>query len=70
MAPFDAIVMAAAATRVPDALTDQLSEGGRLVLPIGTDQQRLLVVTRTESGLQEEMLDDVNFVPLLTGLAT
>ncbi len=70
VAPFDAIVMAAAATRVPDALTDQLDEGGRLVLPIGTDQQRLLVVTRTASGLQEEMLDDVNFVPLLTGLAT
>ncbi len=70
VAPFDAIVMAAAATRVPDALTDQLSEGGRLVLPIGTDQQRLLVVTRTANGLQEEMLDDVNFVPLLTGLAT
>ena len=70
VAPFDAIVMAAAAARVPEALTDQLSEGGRLVLPIGTDQQRLLVVTRTASGLQEEMLDDVNFVPLLTGLAT
>ncbi|HUU73002.1 MAG TPA: protein-L-isoaspartate(D-aspartate) O-methyltransferase [Burkholderiales bacterium] len=69
VAPFDAIVMAAAATRVPEALTDQLSVGGRLVLPIGTDQQRLLVITRTADGLQEELLDDVNFVPLLAGLA-
>jgi protein-L-isoaspartate(D-aspartate) O-methyltransferase len=70
VAPFDAIVMAAAAARVPEALTDQLSEGGRLVLPIGTDQQRLMVVTRTASGLHEEILDDVNFVPLLSGLST
>jgi protein-L-isoaspartate(D-aspartate) O-methyltransferase len=70
VAPFDAIVMAAAATRVPEALTEQLTIGGRLVLPIGTDQQRLLVVTRTADGLQQEFLDDVNFVPLLAGVTT
>ena len=69
-APFDAIVMAAAAPAVPQALTDQLEVDGRLVLPVGTDQQRLLVITRREDGLEEELLDDVNFVPLLAGLAT
>ena len=69
-APFDAIVMAAAAPAVPQALTDQLGVDGRLVLPVGTDQQRLLVITRREDGLEEELLDDVNFVPLLAGLAT
>jgi len=70
VAPFDAIVMAAAAARTPDALTDQLATGGRLVLPLGTGEQRLLVVTRTESGLEQETLDEVNFVPLLAGVAT
>ena len=69
-APFDAIVMAAAAPAVPQALTDQLEVDGRLVLPVGTDQQRLQVITRREGGLEEELLDDVNFVPLLAGLAT
>ena len=70
VAPFDAIVMAAAAPQVPQALTDQLATGGRLVLPVGTDQQRLLVITRRENDLEEAVLDDVNFVPLLAGLAT
>jgi protein-L-isoaspartate(D-aspartate) O-methyltransferase len=69
-APFDAIVMAAAATQIPEALTEQLATGGRLVLPLGTDDQRLLVVTRTERGLEQETLDEVNFVPLLSGVST
>ncbi len=69
-APFDAIVMAAAAAQVPEALTAQLAEGGRLILPVGTDQQRLLAVTRIGSGLSEEMLDEVNFVPMLAGTTT
>ena len=69
-APFDAIVMAAAAAQVPDALTEQLAIGGRLVLPLGTEEQRLLVVTRTERGLEQETLDEVNFVPMLAGVST
>jgi len=69
-APFDAIVMAAAAAQVPDALTEQLAIGGRLVLPLGTGEQRLLVVTRTERGLEQETLDEVNFVPMLAGVST
>jgi len=70
LAPFDAIVMAAAAARVPDALTEQLAIGGRLVMPIGIDRQRLLAVTRTENGLVQEHLDEVNFVPMLAGTTT
>jgi len=68
-APFDAIVMAAAAAQVPDALTDQLVIGGRLVLPLGIDDQRLLIVRRTEAGLEQETLDEVNFVPMLAGVS-
>jgi protein-L-isoaspartate(D-aspartate) O-methyltransferase len=69
-APFDAIVMAAAATHVPRALTDQLSEGGRLVLPLGAREQRLILIQRTASGVEESMLDQVKFVPLLAGVSS
>jgi protein-L-isoaspartate(D-aspartate) O-methyltransferase len=68
-APFDAIVMTAAAARVPEALTAQLTIGGRLVMPFGTDEQRLLVVKRTERGLEQETLDEVKFVPMLGGVS-
>ena len=68
LAPFDAIIMAAAATAVPPELTDQLAPGGRLVMPIGTREQRLMLVERTERGLTQSLLEEVNFVPLLPGL--
>lgn len=66
-APFDAIVMAAAAPAIPEALTAQLDLGGRLVLPLGTKEQRLVVIERTENALVETLLEPVNFVPLLAG---
>lgn len=66
-APYDAIVMAAATAQVPNALTGQLASGGRLILPVGVDQQRLMAVTRTQDGLEEDLLDEVNFVPMLAG---
>ena len=68
--PFDAIVMTAATAQVPEALTSQLNIGGRMILPFGADQQRLLAVTRTENTLVEELLDEVNFVPMLAGTTT
>jgi len=69
LAPFDAIVMTAAATHIPQDLLLQLAAGGRLVMPIGTDSQRLTVVERTPQGFQQMDLEEVKFVPLLPGVA-
>ena len=64
--PFDAINVAAAADEgVPPALARQLAEGGRLVAPIGDEQQFLTRVRRTRDGLVEERFDPVRFVPLV-----
>lgn len=68
-APFDGIVMAAAATHVPQALLDQLTIGGRLVLPLGAQEQTLYLIERQEQGYQETKLEAVKFVPLLMGKA-
>jgi protein-L-isoaspartate(D-aspartate) O-methyltransferase len=67
VAPFDAIVVAAAATHMPRALLEQLSEGGRLVIPIGTTEQTLMMVERTVTGFRESRLDAVRFVPMRLG---
>src|SRR5262249_734675 len=67
-APFDAIVVTAAPQRVPRPLLDQLKLGGRLVAPVGSDEQKLLVITRTEQGLTTEVAAYVRFVPM-TGKA-
>ena len=67
-APFDAILVAAAAPSVPEALRAQLVAGGRLVLPVGPEAgaQRLLKLTRLESGRwREDDLGGVAFVPLI-----
>lgn len=69
-APFDAIVVTAAAPFVPPALVDQLKPGGRMVIPVGAtgEVQRLLVVTKDAGGTvaQREVLP-VRFVPLVPG---
>ncbi len=65
-APFDAIVVSAAAPTVPAALTEQLVEGGRLVIPVGDlRRQRLMLVTRRGDAFDESDHGTVNFVPLL-----
>jgi len=66
-APFDAILLAAAAQKPPPALIEQLAPGGRIVLPLGTHKQRLCLIERSAAGLMEKMLDEVNFVPLRPG---
>jgi protein-L-isoaspartate(D-aspartate) O-methyltransferase len=68
-APYDGILMAASAAHVPEALKQQLAVGGRMVLPVGTDDQWLYVVDRKENGFVEQKCAAVRFVPLLPGLA-
>lgn len=71
-APFDSIIVAAAATRLPQALLDQLAPGGRLILPLneGRGQQVLVRMERSLDGssYQETRFDAVRFVPLLAGV--
>ncbi|HSO22299.1 MAG TPA: protein-L-isoaspartate(D-aspartate) O-methyltransferase [Chondromyces sp.] len=66
-APFDAIVVAAAGPKVPESLRQQLAVGGRMVIPVGPTrfEQRLVRVTRTDGGFEEEQLEPVRFVPLI-----
>ena len=66
--PFDAVVVTAAPLRLPQKLVEQLVIGGRLVIPIGDSRQQWLkVFTRTESGVNEETIAEVSFVPMLRG---
>lgn len=68
-APFDGIIVTAAATEIPEDLTDQLAEGGVLVLPVERNgMQRLVSITKTKDGLEEKDLGGVIFVPMLSGL--
>ncbi|MGZ8155089.1 MAG: protein-L-isoaspartate(D-aspartate) O-methyltransferase [Burkholderiales bacterium] len=70
VAPFDAIVITAAATHVPRELLEQLVVGGRIVLPISQGgEQRLCVIERSAHGYVERKMDAVKFVPLLPGIA-
>ena len=66
-APFDAILVTAAAPEVPEALRRQLRDGGRLVLPVGEADQELRVLTRQGDAYHEQRLFPVRFVPLVGG---
>ena len=70
-APFDRILVTAAAERIPDALTAQLAEGGVMLLPLGPHDgtQHIVKLTKTSTGLVREDLIPVRFVPLLAGQA-
>ncbi len=67
-APFDAIMVTAAPDHVPQPLLDQLALGGRMILPVGDREQRLVLIERTEHGLSEKEVLPVRFVPM-TGIA-
>lgn len=70
VAPFNAIVMSAAARHVPRTLLEQLEIGGRMVLPMAQNGgQRLCVIERSAAGFVEKKMDAVKFVPLLPGVA-
>ncbi|RTL47521.1 MAG: protein-L-isoaspartate(D-aspartate) O-methyltransferase [Rhodocyclaceae bacterium] len=70
-APFDTIILAAAAAQVPAKLLDQLAPGGRLILPLGSSNgadQVLAMIERGPDGFVETRYDAVRFVPLLPGV--
>ena len=66
--PFDAILAAAAAPEVPQALKNQLADGGRLIMPIGGEQQTLVLVTREGEQFHQECIEEAKFVPFLSGV--
>ena len=70
-APFDRIIVTAAAERIPQTLVDQLAEGGIMVLPLGAHRgtQHIVKLTKSQTGLAREDLIPVRFVPLLPGQA-
>ena len=69
-APFDGIMVTAAARAIPENLIDQLRIGGRLVMPLDLGhEQRLLRIVRMEDGFDTDDLGGVVFVPMLSGLA-
>jgi len=68
-APYDGILVAAAPEEVPQALLDQLADGGRLVMPVGpAGRQQLLRITRRGDSFRRQTLGLVSFVPLLEGM--
>ncbi len=68
-APFDGIIVAAAATHVPQALRDQLATGGKLIIPLTQHgKQSLHVIEKTAQGYVDRKVEVANFVPLLPGL--
>jgi protein-L-isoaspartate(D-aspartate) O-methyltransferase len=68
-APYDGIIMACAAPALSAALREQLAVGGRMVLPMGTQEQYLHLIERDEDGFRETRLEAVKFVPLVMGKA-
>ena len=65
--PFDVILGAAAPEQIPTVLIEQLALNGRLILPVGGEEQTLTVVTRTPVGLETTTVEPVRFVPMLAG---
>jgi protein-L-isoaspartate(D-aspartate) O-methyltransferase len=69
LAPFDGIMVTAASSHIPDDLLDQLAVGGRMVIPVGTGEQFLVLIERTETEYRQTKLEAVKFVPLLGGIS-
>ena len=67
-APFDAIILTAATAHIPPPLMEQLAIGGRMILPKGNQKQVLCVIERNSNGFTEIMLDEVKFVPMVSGI--
>ncbi len=68
-APFDRVIITAAAPEIPQKLIEQLKPGGMMVIPLGAgDVQQMMRITKLENGaLKEEVFDNFSFVPMLGG---
>ena len=66
-APFDAIIVTAPAESIPQALLQQLKDGGRLLIPVGDDEQQLLKIVRHGDEFLSSVIEMVRFVPLVPG---
>lgn len=66
-APFDAIIVTAAAETIPMSLLEQLADGGRMIIPVGEQKQELLLIEKFGNRTRKEVLGAVRFVPLIPG---
>jgi protein-L-isoaspartate(D-aspartate) O-methyltransferase len=64
-APFDRIIITAAPETIPEQLVAQLAVDGRMVLPVGTNFQELILITRNRKGIQRRNIIPVRFVPMI-----
>ncbi len=65
--PFDAIMVTAAARKIPENLIRQLADGGQMIIPVGEDIQQLMRITRRGDQVSSEVILPVKFVPLVSG---
>ena len=66
-APFDAIIVTAAPDDIPEKLLDQLALGGRMIIPIGSEEQELYLIKKTAEGIEQKPVLSVRFVPMVKG---
>ena len=66
-APFDKIIITAAAPHIPEKLIQQLKTGGIMVIPLGDDAQQMVKIVKTAEGFSQEVVGDAHFVPMLSG---
>jgi len=64
-APFDGIIITAAPPEIPEKLIEQLKVGGKMILPVGTMLQELILITKTNKGIRKESIIPVRFVPMI-----
>ena len=66
-APFDGIIVTAAPPEIPQKLIDQLADGGRMVVPVGTRYQELLLIEKNDGDIKKRVITAVRFVPMVKG---
>ena len=66
-APFDGIIVTAAPPEIPHKLIDQLADGGRMVVPVGTSYQELLLIEKNDGDIKKRVITAVRFVPMVKG---